>query len=180
MGTRTDRTGRTHQLRAFWFDAAVCGACPLKERCVGSGKGSGRTVSLHPQEAMASVGTSVAEKRRVCRVSSAAGGGGAQVGASGTAWSEAGAVLRTYQDAVPAVDGCDGGQSDTGGWQSWEDGRNPRHNRLSALPLLSCRHLHNLVERHSGRAEWVIDPGYFGTTTPIALHQRGFSSALLG
>ena len=52
MGTRTDRTGRTHQLRAFRFDAAVCGACPLKERCVGSGKGSGRTVSLHPQEAM--------------------------------------------------------------------------------------------------------------------------------
>ena len=52
MGTRTDRTGRSHQLRAFWFDAAVCGACPLKERCVGSGKGSGRTVSLHPQEAL--------------------------------------------------------------------------------------------------------------------------------
>ena len=52
MGTRTDRTGRTHQLRAFWFDAAVCGACPLRERCVGSAKGSGRTVSLHPQEAM--------------------------------------------------------------------------------------------------------------------------------
>ena len=52
MGTRTDRTGRTHQLRAFWLDAAVCGACPLKERCVGSGKGSGRTVRLHPQEAM--------------------------------------------------------------------------------------------------------------------------------
>ena len=38
MGTRTDRTGRTHQLRAFWFDAAVCGACPLKERCVGSAR----------------------------------------------------------------------------------------------------------------------------------------------
>ena len=39
-------------MRAFWFDAAVCGACPLKERCVGLGKGSGRTVSLHPQEAL--------------------------------------------------------------------------------------------------------------------------------
>ena len=52
MGTRTDRTGRTHQLRAFRFDVAICGACPLKERCVGSGKGSGRTVSLHPQEAI--------------------------------------------------------------------------------------------------------------------------------
>ena len=52
MGKRTDRTGRTHQLRAFRFAAAVCGACPLKERCVGSGKGSGRTVRLHPQEAL--------------------------------------------------------------------------------------------------------------------------------
>ena len=51
-GTRTDRTGRTHQLRVFRFDAAICGACPLRERCVGSGKGSGRTVSLHPQEAI--------------------------------------------------------------------------------------------------------------------------------
>ena len=52
MGTRTDRMGRTHQLRAFWFEAAVCGACPLREQCVGSAKGSGRTVRLHPQEAM--------------------------------------------------------------------------------------------------------------------------------
>ena len=52
MGTRTDRTGRTHQLRAFWFDAAVCGECLLRERCVGSARGSGRTVRLHPQEAL--------------------------------------------------------------------------------------------------------------------------------
>ena len=52
MGTRTDRTGRTHQLRAFWFEAAVCGACPLREQCVGSAKGSGRTVRIRPQEAM--------------------------------------------------------------------------------------------------------------------------------
>ena len=80
----------------------------------------------------ASAGSCVAEERRVCRVSSAASGGGAQVSASGTAWSEAGAVLRTYQDAVPAVDGSDGGQSDTGGWQSWGDGRNLRRNHLWA------------------------------------------------
>ena len=78
----------------------------------------------------ASAGSCVAEKRRVFGLSSAADGGGAQVGASGTAWSEAGAVLRTYQDAVLAVDGSDGGQSDTGGWQSWEDGRNLRRNHL--------------------------------------------------
>ena len=43
MGTRTDRIRvRTHQLRAFWFDAAVCGGCPLRERCVGSARGNGR------------------------------------------------------------------------------------------------------------------------------------------
>ena len=42
MGTRTDRIGCTHQLRAFWFDAAVCGGCPLRERCVGSARGNGR------------------------------------------------------------------------------------------------------------------------------------------
>ena len=130
MGTRTDRTGRSHQLRAFWFDAAVCGACPLKERCVGSGKGSGRTVSLHPQEALLqraralqrSEGYSDYRQRRMVVEH--------RVGASGTAWSEAGAVLRMYQDAVPAIDGSDGGQSDTGGWQSWEDGRNLRRNHL--------------------------------------------------
>ena len=52
MGTRTDRTGRTHRLRAFWFEAAVCGPCPLREQCGDSAKGSGRTVRLHPQEAM--------------------------------------------------------------------------------------------------------------------------------
>ena len=106
MGTRTDRTGRTHQLRAFWFDAAVCGACPLKERCVGSGKGSGRTVRLHPQEAMLqraralqkSEGYAEYRQRRVVvehRLARLV-----QLGVS-----LPGAVLRTYQDAVPAVDG---------------------------------------------------------------------------
>ena len=48
----------------------------------------------------ASAGSCVAEKRRVFGLSSAADGGGAQVGASGTAW------------------------------QSWEDGRNLRRNHL--------------------------------------------------
>ena len=52
IGKQTDRTGRVHQLRAFRFDAAVCGVCPLRERCVGSVNGNGRTVRLHPQEAL--------------------------------------------------------------------------------------------------------------------------------
>ena len=38
--------------RGFVFDAAVCGACALRTKCVASKKGKGRTVSLHPQEAL--------------------------------------------------------------------------------------------------------------------------------
>ena len=52
IGSRRDRTGRLHRKRGFRFDAAVCGACPLRERCVSAGEGKGRTVSLHPQEAL--------------------------------------------------------------------------------------------------------------------------------
>ena len=52
IGSRRDRTGRLHRMRGFRFDAALCGACPLRERCVAAGEGKGRTVSLHPQEAL--------------------------------------------------------------------------------------------------------------------------------
>jgi len=38
--------------RYFQFDRAICGACPMRPRCVAAGPGKGRTVSLHPQEAM--------------------------------------------------------------------------------------------------------------------------------
>ena len=50
MGTRTTATGRTHQLKAFQFDGAVCGVCPLRTQCVAAAPGTGRTVQLHPQE----------------------------------------------------------------------------------------------------------------------------------
>ena len=51
-GKRTGSTGRTHRLQAFRFDAAVCGVCPLGPRCVAGSSGKGRTVQLHPQEAL--------------------------------------------------------------------------------------------------------------------------------
>ena len=51
-GTRVDPTGRIHRLKGFRFDAAVCGACPLRPRCVAGSSGLGRTVQLHPQEAL--------------------------------------------------------------------------------------------------------------------------------
>ena len=50
LGTRTGPTGRIHRLQGFRFDAAVCGACPLRPRCVAGSSGLGRTVQLHPQE----------------------------------------------------------------------------------------------------------------------------------
>ena len=51
-GKRTGPTGRTHRLQAFQFDAAVCGVCPLRPQCVAATSGKGRTLQLHPQEAL--------------------------------------------------------------------------------------------------------------------------------
>ena len=51
-GRRTGQTGRTYRLEAFRFDAAVCGVCPLQSQCVAAKPGTGRTVQLHPQEAL--------------------------------------------------------------------------------------------------------------------------------
>ena len=39
-------------LGASSFDARVCSACSLRLQCIASKKGKGRTVSLHPQEAL--------------------------------------------------------------------------------------------------------------------------------
>ena len=51
-GRRTGQMGRTYRLEAFRFDAAVCGVCPLRSQCVAAKPGTGRTVQLHPQEAL--------------------------------------------------------------------------------------------------------------------------------
>ena len=52
LGRRVGPTGRIHRLKGFRFDAAVCGACPLRPRCVAGSSGLGRTAQLHPQEAL--------------------------------------------------------------------------------------------------------------------------------
>ena len=39
LGTRTAATGRTHQLKAFQFDGAVCGVCPLRTQVRRRGAG---------------------------------------------------------------------------------------------------------------------------------------------
>ena len=52
VGRGTDSAGRIHQRVAFRFDSAVCGVCPLRPQCVAAALGTGRTVRLHPQEAL--------------------------------------------------------------------------------------------------------------------------------
>ena len=63
-GTRTGPDGRTHQLKGFRFDAAVCGACPLQSQCVAGSSGLGRTVQLHPQEALLQQSEAFSEYRQ--------------------------------------------------------------------------------------------------------------------
>jgi hypothetical protein len=52
LKSHSDGQGGWQQPRGFVFDAAVCGTCALRTKCVASKKGKGRTVSLHPQEAL--------------------------------------------------------------------------------------------------------------------------------
>ena len=52
LGRRRDRTGASQKLLGFTFDPAVCAACARRTECVKAGPGKGRTVSLHPQEAL--------------------------------------------------------------------------------------------------------------------------------
>ena len=52
LGRRVGPTGRIHRLQGFRFDAAVCGACQLRPQCVAGSSGLGRTVQVHPQEAL--------------------------------------------------------------------------------------------------------------------------------
>ena len=51
-GTRRDRDGRRYPVEVFQFDASLCGVCLLRSRCITEGARRGRTVSLHPQEAL--------------------------------------------------------------------------------------------------------------------------------
>ena len=51
-GSYTDRTGRSEPRQVFQFDPTTCASCQLRPRCVRAGPGKGRTISLHPQEAL--------------------------------------------------------------------------------------------------------------------------------
>ena len=52
LKSHRDGNGGWQRPWGFAFDSAVCGECELRPRCVASRKGKGRTVTLHPQEAL--------------------------------------------------------------------------------------------------------------------------------
>lgn len=52
IGHRKDRNGVSQEWMGFKFDPEACGVCPLRPQCVTAAPGKGRTVSLHPQEAL--------------------------------------------------------------------------------------------------------------------------------
>ena len=52
IGRRKDRNGESQDWLGFKFDPEMCAVCPLRPQCVLAGPGKGRTVSLHPQEAL--------------------------------------------------------------------------------------------------------------------------------
>ena len=123
FGTRTGPTGRTHRLNGFRFDGAVCGVCPLRSQCVAGSSALGRTVQLHPQEALLQQARALQQSEafagyRQRRVPSAPGSGGAPAGAAGPAGNPPSMLLRPRQNQVPAVLGCHRGQPDPGGLQS--------------------------------------------------------------
>ncbi len=52
IGRRKDRNGESQEWLGFKFDPAICAACTMRPSCVKAGPDKGRTVSLHPQEAL--------------------------------------------------------------------------------------------------------------------------------
>jgi hypothetical protein len=50
--TRIDRSGQARRVQAFYFHGGTCRACPLRPRCIAAKDGRGRTITLHPQEAL--------------------------------------------------------------------------------------------------------------------------------
>jgi len=50
--TRIDRLGQAYPVQGFQFHGAMCRQCQLRDVCVAASKGKGRTITLHPQEAL--------------------------------------------------------------------------------------------------------------------------------
>ena len=117
-GRRTGQTGRTYRLEAFRFDAAVCGVCPLRSQCVAAKPGTGRTVQLHPQEALLQQARALQQSEAFAEYRQRRVVVEQPAGAAGPAGNPPVPLLRPCQNPVPAVPGSHRGQPDPGGLQS--------------------------------------------------------------
>ena len=63
VGRRTDQMGRTYRLKAFRFDAAVCGACPLRSQCLAAKPGTGTDGPAAPAGSFIAAGPRPAAQR---------------------------------------------------------------------------------------------------------------------
>lgn len=52
LGGKRGRQGKVEESWGFRFKSEQCAECPLRSQCVKAKSGQGRTVSLHPQEAL--------------------------------------------------------------------------------------------------------------------------------
>ena len=132
-GKRTDGMGRGPPLaglpvrRVRMYDMSTAVPVHLGQRQEG-------TVGADPSPGSpVAAGPGLATERRVRRISSAASGGGTQVGPTGSFGHPPVPLFRQGQDEIPAVPGGHGGQPDPGGGQ----GRPARRHRRR----LQCRQL---------------------------------------
>ena len=183
-GKRTDGTGRTHRLRAYQFDGAVCGACPLRSQCIAAKGRKGRRVLIHPQEALLQQARELQQseafgdyrrrrvvvEHRLARL--------VQLGIRQARYFGRG------QDEIPAVSGGHGGQPDPAGGQNravrqyrW---RRRKPQSSPQCRLRCCCQCCGQFQRSTARTTLVPDFAHVGLTTEIPLPNQGFPSEFLG
>ena len=176
LGTRTAATGRTHQLKAFQFDGAVCGVCPLRTQCVAAAPGTGWTVQLHPQEALLQQARALQQseafgeyrQRRVVvehRLARLVQLGIRQSRYFGRAKTRFQLYLGSHR-----------GQPDPGGRQSRVDGRN----RLRSQRRQRPGRWNGQLRHRMARANLDPLPARISLTDQIPLPNKGFPSGFIG
>ena len=179
VGRRTDQMGRTYRLKAFRFDAAVCGACPLRSQCLAAKPGTGRTVRLHPQEALLQQARALQRREAFTEYRQRRVVVEHRLGTAGPTGNPPVPLLRPHQNPVPVVPGRHGGQPDPGGLQSRHDGRNRRRSQGWQR---SDRWHGQLRRQYRGRvARGNSDPHFarVGLPDQILLPAKGFPAGFL-
>ena len=114
LKSHSDGQGGWQRPWGFAFDDSICQDCPLRSQCVSGKKGKGRTVSLHPQEALLQQARALQHSEAFAEYRKRSPGIRASSSPAGTIGSATGAIQRPSQDPVPGADGSYGSQPDPG------------------------------------------------------------------